>query len=147
MKIIIDADGCPVTSIASEEAKSCGAECIAVCDTAHEFHLDGVSVITVSKGADSADYKIANLVGNGDIVVTQDYGLATMCLARNAHAINQNGMRYTAENIDGLLFSRHVAKKVRNAGGRIKGPAKRKPTQNDDFRRELRRLIDDIRSE
>ena len=142
MKIIIDADGCPVTAIAAEETKKHGAECIIVCDTAHEFNIDGVKVITVSKGADSADYKIANIAGENDIIVTQDYGLAAMCLAKKARAISQNGLLYSNENIDSLLFSRHVAGKVRKAGGRIKGPKKRDPSLNDEFRNRLVSLIE-----
>lgn len=123
MRIFIDADGCPVTESAINFAKQHNIECYVVCDTSHEFSFNYASVITVSKGKDSADYKIVNLISPGDIVVTQDYGLAAMCLAKNARAINQNGLIYTDNNIDFLLQSRHISREIRMSGGRTKGPA------------------------
>ena len=88
------------------------------------------------------DFALVNLLQPGDLVVTQDYGLAAMCLARRALVLNQNGLQYTEENIDGLLFSRHVARKVRQAGGRLKGPAKRRPEQDAAFLAALERLLE-----
>lgn len=73
-----------------------------------------------SKGADSVDFALVNLVNSDDIVITQDYGLAAMCLARGARPLSQDGMEYTAEDIDSLLLARHTAKKIRNSGGRLK---------------------------
>lgn len=142
MRIFIDADGCPVTESAINFAKQHNIECYVVCDTSHEFSFSYASVITVSKGKDSADYKIVNLISPGDIVVTQDYGLAAMCLAKNARAINQNGLIYTDNNIDFLLQSRHISREIRMSGGRTKGPHKRKDFQNEDFLRSLKSLIE-----
>ena len=82
-----------------------------------------------------------NLAGKGDIAITQDYGLAAMCLSRNVFAVNQNGLIYDNNNIDSLLLSRHTAKKIRRSGGRLKGPAKRTKQQDDDFINALTALI------
>ncbi|HAN21866.1 MAG: hypothetical protein A2Y15_06325 [Clostridiales bacterium GWF2_36_10] len=144
MKILIDADGCPVVDITIQTAKIYNIECIILCDTSHVYERDGVKTLTVSKGADSVDFVLVNLLKSGDIVVTQDYGLAAMCLSRSAYAINQNGMEYTSENIDALLLARHTAKKIRNAGGRIKGPVKRTNMQDIDFKYKLNELIQKI---
>ena len=95
MKILIDADGCPVVDICIKSAKRHGIECLILCDTSHIFEREGAKTVTVSKGADSVDFKIVNLLDRGDIVITQDYGLAAMCLARGARALNQNGLIYT----------------------------------------------------
>lgn len=141
MRILIDADGCPVVDITVGLAKRYGVECIILCDTSHEFSRDGVKTVVVEKGADSVDFKIVNLVGEGDIVVTQDYGLAAMCLARKAIPVSQNGLVYTDKNIDQLLFTRYVSKKIRNAGGRMKGPSKRTPEQDKAFESALEKLI------
>lgn len=141
MKIFIDADGCPVVDITVTIAKQNSLECYIICDTAHEFSKDGAKTVVVEKGADSVDFKLVNLVSAGDIVVTQDYGLAAMCLARKAVPLSQNGLVFTDKNIDELLFSRYVSKKVRNAGGRIKGPSKRTPEQDEKFRTALEKLI------
>lgn len=143
MKIWIDADGCPVVRLTIAIAKRFDIPCVTVCDTAHVFEGIG-EVITVEKGSDSADYKIANLIQKGDIAVTQDYGLAAMCLARGAYAINQNGTVFSEYNIDGLLSSRAAAAKFRRAGGRTKGPKKRSPQNDIEFEESLIKLIKEV---
>ena len=95
------------------------------------------------RGADSADWTLVNRVHPGDLVVTQDYGLAALCLARGAAAIDQNGRIYDENNIDSLLGMRHISKKVRRAGGRMKGPPKRTKEQDEWFERSLERLLSD----
>jgi uncharacterized protein YaiI (UPF0178 family) len=146
MRILVDADGCPVVDIAIDEAVKNGLECILICDTAHIFERSGAETVTVSKGADSADFKLVNMIRRGDIAVTQDYGLAAMCLARGAKALHQNGLIYTDGNIDSLLLSRHTARRIRAAGGRLKGPRRRTRQQDDDFRTALRQMIKDAKN-
>lgn len=141
MKIVIDADACPVTKIAERIAKECALPCTLVFDTSHIMQSDYSTVITVDKGADSADLKIVSIVDRGDIVVTQDYGLAAMCLSRGARVVNQNGMVYDDSNIDALLFSRAAAAKIRRSGGRLKGPKKRDSSLNNAFEQVLKNLI------
>ena len=140
-KILIDADGCPVVDITIRIAKAHGLDCIILCDTSHYFERDGAITITVSKGADSVDFALVNMVRSGDIVVTQDYGLAAMCLARKAIPVSQDGMVYTGDNIGGLLEQRAMAQKVRRGGGRLSGPSKRTDEQNITFAKNLSELI------
>ena len=90
---------------------------------------------------DSVDFALANRVESGDLVVTQDYGLASMCLAKGARVLHQDGWEYTAYNIDALLFSRHEARKFRASGGRTKGPSKRKPEQDTAFKAAINNLL------
>ena len=139
--ILIDADGCPVVESTLRIAKRNKIPVILLCDTSHVFERDGVQTITVSKGADSVDFRLVNLVHPGDLVVTQDYGLAAMCLARRARPIHQDGMLYTGENIDALLLQRHMAQKIRRAGGRTRGSRKRSPQQDAAFEQALEQLI------
>ncbi|MHB1314398.1 MAG: YaiI/YqxD family protein [Christensenellales bacterium] len=146
MRILIDADGCPVVDCAVCIAKQKGIECLILCDTAHEYEKEGATTLVCSKGGDSVDFALVNLVQKGDIVITQDYGLAAMCLAREAAPLSQDGMAYTAENIDMLLYHRHIAKKIRRAGGRIKGPSKRSAVQDKAFCAMLEQLIEQQRS-
>jgi len=141
MRILIDADGCPVVDITLTAAKANGIECIILCDTSHYFEREGAVTITVSKGADSVDYALVNMVRKGDFVVTQDYGLAAMCLARGAVPISQDGMVYSDENIGALLEQRAMAQKVRRAGGRLSGSAKRTGGQDAAFASKLSELI------
>ena len=141
MKILIDADGCPVVDLTVRVAKKHNTDCIILCDTSHVFEKSGATTLTVSKGADSVDFALVNLVNGGDIVITQDYGLAAMCLARNAVTINQDGLEYTADNIDAMLLARHTAKKIRSSGGRLKGPSKRNKEQDIRFETSLENIL------
>ncbi|NLL03937.1 MAG: hypothetical protein GX269_06530 [Clostridiales bacterium] len=147
MRILIDADGCPVVDIACEIARDTSTQCIIICDTSHFFSKQGARTITVSKGADSVDFALVNMLKQGDIVITQDYGLAAMCLAREAIPISQDGMVYNNDNIDALLLARHNAKKIRNAGGRLKGVPKRTQSQNEMFRQKLKNIIENSNNE
>jgi len=141
MKILIDADGCPVVDIAVQISKERNIECLILCDTAHVFEKDGATTLIFSKGADSVDFELVNRISPGDIVITQDYGLAAMCLAKKALVINQDGMEYTSDNIDSLLLARHTAKKIRDSGGRLKGPRKRSANQDTKFYKALTFLL------
>lgn len=141
MKLWIDADACPVVNEAIGVAKNHHIEVTLVCDDAHVMQREGAQTITVLRGADSADLKLVNLLSRGDAVVTQDYGLAALCLARGAKVLDQNGRRYTNDNIDSLLGIRHVAAKVRRGGGRMKGPSKREKWQDEQFAQALESLL------
>ncbi len=141
MRIFIDADGCPVVDIAVRLAAKNGIKCTIICDTAHSIYREGADTIIVDKGADSADFRLVNLVGAGDIAVTQDHGLAAMCLSRRAIALDQDGRQYTDENISGLLKFRAVSAKIRRSGGRIKGMPKRTPQQDRSFTEAFEKLI------
>lgn len=137
----VDADGCPVVDSTIAVARRCGCRCVLVCDTAHEFAREGAETLTVSQGADSADLCIVQRVRCGDVVVTQDYGLAALCLARRARPIRQDGLPYTDDNIEALLSERYTSAKARRAGARLKGPKKRDPRQNRVFEEALLRLL------
>ncbi|MBQ9894614.1 MAG: YaiI/YqxD family protein [Ruminococcus sp.] len=141
MKLLIDADGCPVVDIAVRTARKNGIECTIICDTAHSIQRDGAKTIIVDKGADSADFRLVNLVSKGDVVITQDYGLAAMCLSKRAIVINQDGKQYSEENISGLLEFRAVSAKIRRSGGRTKGMSKRTSQQDKDFEKSLIDII------
>lgn len=132
LMILIDADGCPVIDLTIKVAQKYHLSVIIICDTSHYIIREGAETVTVSKGNDAVDFAIVNRVKKGDIVVTQDYGLAAMVLAKGGYAIHQNGRIYTDENIDLLLEQRHLSKKMRQAGKRIKGQKKR--TLEDDWR-------------
>ena len=106
------------------------------------FEREWIQVITVSKGSDAVDFKIINGIKRKDILVTQDYGLAAMALAKMAQPIHQNGFIYTEGNIDQLLFRRHLGKETRRRGGRLKGPGKRTKEQDEAFEKSLTLLIE-----
>lgn len=134
MKVLIDADACPVINIAISLCREHQIPCMLLCDTAHEFQRDGAQTLVFDKGTDSVDYALVSRIDPGDIVITQDYGLASMCLARSARVLHHDGWEYTADNIDALLLVRHESRKLRASGARTKGPKKRTEAQNEAFR-------------
>lgn len=131
MKILVDADACPVKEIIVRLAKQAGIPVIMLIDTSHLLNDGYSTVITVDKGRDSADIRLVNLIQPQDIVVTQDFGVAAMALAKGAKAVSQNGMLYDDSNMDRLLFERALGQKVRRAGGRS-GKIKKRTKQNDE---------------
>ena len=141
MRVLIDADACPVTDIAVKLCLKHGIPCLLLCDTAHACYKDGAETLIFDKGADSVDFALVNRTQTGDIVITQDYGLASMCLGRNVRVLHQDGWEYTLDNISGLMEQRHANKKHRLAGGRVKGPAKRTKQQDEAFQKALQQML------
>jgi len=129
MKILIDADGCPVVDLTVSIAKENNIETIIVKNHSHFIINDYAKVVTVDKSRDSADYYIANNTDEGDIVITQDYGLAAMVISKKAIAINQNGLVINTFNIDKLLSSRYLNQQLRK---RQKKYTKFKKRTNDN---------------
>lgn len=133
MKIIVDADACPVKDIVEEVAREFHLPVIMIIDTSHILTSDYSEIITVSKAPDAVDFAVINRAVKGDIIVTQDYGVAAMALGKGAYAIHQNGRWYTNETIEDLLLARHLTKKAvrNNRKAHLKGPKKR--TKEDDL--------------
>lgn len=144
MKILIDGDGCPVIDLTIEVARKYAIEVIIFCDTSHHIEKQGAITKVVTKGSDAVDFVLVNDTKEGDLVITQDYGLAAMVLAKKAKAMNQNGLVFSDDNLSSLLFSRHVAKEVRRQGGRTKGPKKRDPKQNEAFKSSLIKILETL---
>ena len=140
--VLIDADGCPVVDLTIRICRALSVPVLILCDTAHRIERDGAETMVFDKGADSVDFALVNRVRPGDVVITQDYGLAAMCLSRRARVLNQNGLEYTADNIDGLLEQRHHSKKLLRAGKHLKGPAKRTKEQDEAFETALGRMLE-----
>ena len=136
-RILVDADGCPVVDAAISLAARHQLSCVLFCDTSHELEKIGAKTIVVDQGADSADFALANHIRHGDIVVTQDYGLAAMALAKKACVFNQDGRQYTADNIDMLLNVRYERSKQRRKTGRGSRIPKRTQEQNKSFYQSL----------
>ena len=141
MTILIDADGCPVVDLTVQLARQHSVPVIILCDTSHQIERAGAQTLMFDKGADSVDFALVNRLKPGDLVITQDYGLASMCLARRARVLNQNGLEYTAQNIDALLLRRHENKKLLRSGKHPKGSAKRTKEQDETFERALRGML------
>ena len=143
MKIFVDADACPVVPIVENIAKKHQVPVTLLCDTNHILSSDYSEVVIVGAGADAVDFKLISLCRQGDIVVTQDYGVADMDLGKNSYAIHQSGKWFTDENIDQMLLERHLAKKARRGSSKnhLKGPRKRTVEDDQRFEESFEKLL------
>ena len=148
MRLYVDADACPVVRIVEQVAQAHFLPVTLLCDTSHVLVSDYSAVRTLSVGAEAVDVALINLCRAGDIVVTQDFGVAAMALGKGAYAIHQDGWQYTDRNIQQLLMKRHAGRKMRRAKDvchkkrfHAKGAAKRTPENDEAFRIGLQRLI------
>lgn len=146
MRILVDADACPVTRIVESIAREHQIPVMLLCDTNHVLQSEYSEVKMIGAGADAVDFALVGRCQKGDIVVTQDYGVAAMILGKGAHGIHQSGKWYTNDNIDRMLMERHLSKKERKSKKRYhtKGPAKRTAEDDKQFAASLENLISSI---
>ena len=139
----MDADACPVVGIVESIAKKHGVKVTLLCDTNHVMQSAYSQVIVVGAGADAVDYRLIGICHKGDIVVSQDYGVAAMALGKGAYAIHQSGRWYTNDNIDRMLMERHLNRKARRGSHKnhIKGPKKRTDADDERFASSFERLV------
>ena len=143
MQIFVDADACPVVDVVETIAEKYHIPVTLLCDTNHVLYSDYSEVIVVGAGADAVDYKLISICHKGDIVVSQDYGVAAMALGKGAYAIHQSGKWYTDENIDRMLMERHLNKKARRGSSKnhIKGTRKRTNEDDERFAQSFEKLV------
>jgi len=144
MKVYVDADACPVKDIIISEGRNVNIPVILVTSFSHYSNVEQplrVETIYVDSGADAADYRIMKLVEAGDIIVTQDYGLASLGLAKGNIVLHHKGFRYTNENIDQLLQTRYLSAMARKSGKRTKGPKPFTTEDREQFRRLFKQVI------
>lgn len=143
MQIYVDADACPVVRIVEQTGKKYHIPVILLCDTNHVLQSADSEVKVIGAGADAVDFALISLCHKGDIVVTQDYGVAAMALGKGAYCIHQSGKWYTNENIDQMLMERHMAKEARRTKARhhLKGPSKRTGEDDKRFEASIEKLV------
>lgn len=148
MVIYVDADACPVVKEIERLGKKYKITVFLFCDMNHELKSNYCKIIVVESGTDAVDFALFGRIKKGDIVVTQDYGVAAMALSKGAFGIHQNGSWYSEKNIDQMLMERHLAKKARRASKKHhgKGPRKRKEQDNKRFEIALEKLILEIKT-
>lgn len=144
MKIYIDADACPVKDMIISEGTNAEIPVILVTSFPHFSNVEqpsGVKTIYVDSGADAADYRIMKLAEAGDIIITQDYGLASLGLAKGCTVLHHKGFSYTNENIDQLLQTRYFSAMARKSGKRTKGPKPFTAEDKEKFRVLFKQVI------
>lgn len=141
LRIIVDADACPksVLQLTLEAGAKYGIPVITVASFNH--NIISSQHITVESGSQEADLKIINITEPGDLIVTQDWGLAAMVLSKKASAVNPVGTEYVTEKMTFMLEEREMKAKFRRSGGRTKGPKKRAADDDLRFLRTLEKIV------
>lgn len=144
MRIFVDADACPVVKIVEDTAKAYRIPVTLLCDTNHILCSDYSEIKVIGAGADAVDYALIGLCHKGDIVVTQDYGVAAMALGKGAFSIHQSGKWYTDDNIEQMLMERHLAGKARRSSKKnhLRGPRKRTKEDDERFKESFIRMLE-----
>lgn len=124
LTVFVDADACPVKREIMAVGRSFGARVVLVASHDHRMPEAeaGVEVVQVDRADQAVDVYIANRLRSGDVLVTQDFGLAALGLSRGAAVLSNRGQEYRPETIDFLLERRNEAARMRRGGGRSKGP-------------------------
>ncbi|NEW05216.1 YaiI/YqxD family protein [Paenibacillus sp. SYP-B3998] len=143
--IIVDADACPVKSEIEQVGKRFGVQVVLVASFDHRMkqNLD-VKVVQVDRSDQSVDLYIANHIHHGDILVTQDFGLAALGLAKGCICLTNRGQEYTDSTIDFLLERRHVSAKLRRGGKHTKGPRPFTEADREQFLQGLTKLLSQL---
>ena len=149
MKILVDADACPVVKQVEKVAKRYNVPTVLLCDTSHVMNTNYSEVKIIGSGADAVDFALVNMCQKGDVAVTQDYGVAAMVLSKGGYCIHQSGKIFSDDNIGGLLMDRHLAKKARMSKSKnhLKGAKKRTLADDERFEVSFEILIKKILNE
>lgn len=141
-RIVVDADSCPVKDEIIQVGSEFQVPVILVASFAHySSETGGAKIYYVDQSNQSVDLFIANFIKQGDIVVTGDYGLASIVLKPNIKAISFRGIEYTQDNIDMFLAQRHHTMKTKQSGGKLKGPKPFTGADREKFVEILREIL------
>ncbi|MFC5403015.1 YaiI/YqxD family protein [Cohnella soli] len=142
LRVVVDGDACPVKAEIARTVRECGVTALLVSSHAHFLQSEpSVDVVTVDASDQAADLYIANVLKSSDILVTGDYGLAALGLARGAAVLTHRGKEIREGDIEGLLEQRHFSARMRRGGMRTKGPRAFTAEDREKFQQKLTRLL------
>jgi len=141
MKILVDADACPKSVLGI--CMNLGRRYHILVWTVASFNhsIDSDHHVAVGDDSQEADIKIINMTEQGDVVVTQDWGLAAVVLGKEARCLSPGGREFRPDRITFLLEEREIKTRLRRSGGRTKGPKKRMVEDDQRFEACLERII------
>jgi len=145
MRFVIDGDGSPVKNEVIELGERFHIPVVIVTSIDHytnKIYPDFIEFIYVDKGSDSADYRIVKEVQEGDVIITQDYGLASLLLTKPVRVFHHSAQEYTLQTIDTLLNQRYIGSQMRKAGKKTKGPKAFTQKDKEKFINKMLEIID-----
>ena len=142
MIIYVDGDSCPVIPIIKDICNSRDLKYMVISDYNHDLKVPEENRFIVDCEQDEADLYIANRIESDDFLITNDMGLASMVLGKKVTVLNFNGDSINLNNIDVLLFQRHVASRERKNNIYKSKFKKRKKEDDENFRTSLLNTLD-----
>lgn len=143
-QIIIDGDACPVVSSVIELTQETGIFVTIIRSFSHfstQIDPEHVRTVYVDDGPESVDYKVVQLASSEDIVITQDYGLASLLLNKVKFVMHHKGFLFNDNNIQQLLDQRYINAQIRKQGGRHNGPPPFTRQDRQHFEHQFKLLI------
>ena len=138
----MDGDACPVRREVERVAERFDIQVLWFANSAQDVaESSRIHAVPVGDRRDAADFAMVTACRVGDVVITDDLGLAAMALAAKAEALSSRGRQFKREAMPALLERRHAARKMRRAGGRTSGPRALSPADRDRFRRTLEEVL------
>lgn len=143
MRILVDGDSCSVKDIILHTSERYRIKVIVFASINHIMNLEGdVEIKYVDSYDQAVDIEIVNIARKGDIIVTNDYGLASLVIEKGCFCISNRGQIFDKNNIDGFLLNRHLFLQARKEGLRVKGPSKRSNYDDEKFRKGLIKIVE-----
>lgn len=146
MRILIDGDACPVKDEIIQIGSKYNIDTLFFCSLSHYGNYnDFTKWILVDNEDQAVDMEIFKYLLPGDILITGDYGLASLALNKKTYVVSYSGKKFTKDNIDMYLYQRHLAQEQRKLKVKTTKIKKRQKKDNLDFQKALENLIKTIR--
>lgn len=140
-KIFVDADACPVKEEIVQVSQVFQVPICFVASYAHQTDFGGGTWMYVDSVQDEADFHIYKHAKPGDLVVTQDMGLASLLVKKGVHVLSPRGTIITDEQMDTILYNRYVSAKLRREGTFSKGPKAFSKEDKKKFQQNLQKIL------
>jgi uncharacterized protein len=149
MRLLVDGDASGHRDLLIELSREHDVELVWVHNPSHRppWPEPGLrlTVHLADGGSQAADMMLMNLAQPGDLVVTGDLGLASVCVVKGAAAISPRGFWFREDELAQRLEFRALAARLRRGGVQLdKKPAHRR-LDDHRFEMELREALKDSR--
>jgi uncharacterized protein YaiI (UPF0178 family) len=141
IRIFVDADACPVKQEIVQAGTGFHVDIYFIASYAHQSESHSGNWIYVDSFKDQVDFYIYKHVRKGDIVVTQDMGLASLLVKQGVRVLSPRGTILRDEQMDTILYNRYMSAKLRRNGTYTKGPKAFSAEDRKRFLQELKKIL------
>lgn len=148
VRILVDADACPVKDEVYRVAKRYGLRVVLVAAQWLRVPTEPwIELVVVRSDGqlDAADDRIVEESGARDIVVTDDILLAGRCLERGARALSPRGRVFSPDTIGDAIAVRELMAGLRESGEVVGGPPPFGKRDRSEFLQRLDQAVQEVR--